>query len=136
MLRNTNIFDQGTLHSAGLDANLLNNLASVEQLQTKRKPGRPPKSLLPIQVSQSRTQYSLLQMLDPINFIVWNIRGASRIDSLRYLHKFCRDNHVQLVVLLEPIWQIEQLEAVRRHLHFDRAASFLGVKCGSFGTLT
>lgn len=71
-------------------------------------------------------------MLDPINLIVWKIRGASRVDSLRYLHELCHDNHVQLVVLLEPMSQVDQLEVVHRHLHLDHAASFLGGKVWFF----
>ncbi|XP_027098924.2 uncharacterized protein [Coffea arabica] len=59
---------------------------------------------------------------------VWNIRGASRKDSLRYLNKICKTNKIRLLVLLEPLSESPQLEVVRRFLGFDRALGALNNK--------
>lgn len=67
-------------------------------------------------------------MLDPINILVWNIRGASRRDSLRYLRKLCREYSVRLLLLIEPMSELAQLERVRRELHFEHAGSFINGK--------
>ena len=52
-------------------------------------------------------------MINPINTIVWNIRGASRRGSLRYLNKLCMVNSVRLLVLLKPMSEVAELEVVR-----------------------
>ena len=67
-------------------------------------------------------------MLNPISFIVWNLRGASRPDSIKYLHKLCVDNKLSLVFLLEPMSEVKQLDMVRRRLKLDHGASFLNGK--------
>nr|XP_027088507.1 uncharacterized protein LOC113709854 [Coffea arabica] len=64
--------------------------------------------------------------------VVWNIRGASRKDSLRYLHKICKANKIRILVLLEPLSDTPQLEVVRRFLGFDRAAVALNNKVWVF----
>lgn len=71
-------------------------------------------------------------MLDPLSFVVWNIRGASRADSLRYLGKICFGNSIHLVALLEPMSNIAQMEVVRRRLKFDNASAFLEGKIWIF----
>nr|XP_027077000.1 uncharacterized protein LOC113700749 [Coffea arabica] len=58
--------------------------------------------------------------------LVWNIRGASRRDSLSYLKKLCFDNKVRLLFLLEPMSAECQLEVVRRYLNFDFSALYIG----------
>ncbi|XP_027118540.1 uncharacterized protein [Coffea arabica] len=64
--------------------------------------------------------------------VVWNIRGASRKDSLRYLQKICKANALRFVVLLEPMSDTPQLEVVRRFLGFDKAAAALENKVWVF----
>mgnify|MGYP004719329899 CR=1 FL=1 len=71
-------------------------------------------------------------MLNPFKIVVWNIRGASRKDSLRYLHKICKANKIRILVLLEPLSDTPQLEVVRRFLGFDRAAVALNNKVWVF----
>lgn len=63
-------------------------------------------------------------MLDLINLLVWNIRGASHVDSLHYSCKLCTDNSVRLLVLLELMSELAQLEVVRRRLNFDHSFNF------------
>ena len=67
-------------------------------------------------------------MLNPISFIVWNIRGASHPDSIKYLHKLYLDHRISLIILLEPMSDLRQLEVVRRCLKLDHGASFLNGK--------
>ena len=74
-------------------------------------------------------------MLSPINFLVWNIRGASRMDSLRYLNKLCHDHLVRLLDLLELMCDIAQLDVVQHHLSFDNLASFVEGKIWVFGRM-
>ena len=64
-------------------------------------------------------------MLNPINLLSWNIKGASRTDSLCYLQKICYDNSVWLLALLEPMSNISQLEVVRHKLNFDHSTRFV-----------
>ncbi|XP_071939022.1 uncharacterized protein [Coffea arabica] len=64
--------------------------------------------------------------------LVWNIRWASRRDSLRYLKKLCYDNKVRLLFLLEPMSAECQLEVVRRFLNFDFSALYIGGKIWVF----
>ena len=71
-------------------------------------------------------------MLNPIKLVVWNIRGASRKDSLRYLKKICTHNKIRLLVLLEPMSDSPQLEVVRRFLGFDKAVGALHNKVWVF----
>ena len=71
-------------------------------------------------------------MLSPLNMLCWNIQGASRTDSIRYVGKLCRDNSVRLLVLLEPMSEVGQMEVVRRRLNFDNAASLIDRKIWLF----
>ena len=71
-------------------------------------------------------------MLDPINLLVWSIRGTSRADSLRYFGKLCHDNGIRLLILLEPMSSDAQWEVVRRRLRFDKSSSFLDRKIWFF----
>nr|XP_027101056.1 uncharacterized protein LOC113720378 [Coffea arabica] len=71
-------------------------------------------------------------MLNPIKFVVWNIRGASRRDSLRYLHNMCKSHKVRLLVLLEPLSDPPQMEVVRRSLGFDKVWGALNNKVWVF----
>ena len=71
-------------------------------------------------------------MINPINILCWNIRGASRADSLRYLGKICSDNSVRILALLEPMSEVSQLEIVRRRLKFESAASYVDGKVWIF----
>ena len=71
-------------------------------------------------------------MLSPFKSVVWNIRGASRKDSLRYLNKICKTNKIRLLVLLEPLSDTPQLEVVRRLLGFDSALGALNNKVWVF----
>ena len=64
-------------------------------------------------------------ILSPINFFVWNIRGASRIDSLRYLKKMVHDYDVKILVLLEPMLDDVILGFVQHFLKFQSASSFV-----------
>lgn len=64
-------------------------------------------------------------MLNPISLLVWNIRGASRSDSLRYLKKLCSENSIQILVLLEPMSDSGHIENVKRRLNFDHVACFV-----------
>ena len=57
-------------------------------------------------------------MLSPINHLVWNIRGASRMDSLRYLKNMVLDFNVKILVLLEPKSEVGQFEVVQNFLKF------------------
>ena len=47
------------------------------------------------------------------------------MDSLRYLRKIVCDNSIHLVVLLEPMLDVNQLVDVKRFLHFDKATAFV-----------
>ncbi|XP_071917045.1 uncharacterized protein [Coffea arabica] len=71
-------------------------------------------------------------MLDQINILVWNIRGASRRDSLRYLKRLCHENNVRLLILIEPMSLKGQLEVVRRYLNFDFSALYIDGKIWVF----
>lgn len=63
-------------------------------------------------------------MLGQINMMIWNIRGASRKDSIRHAEDLSRNNKVVLLVILEPFSPIDRLESVRFSLHFQLAKSF------------
>ena len=67
-------------------------------------------------------------MLDPINFVVWNIRGASKMDSLRYLKKMKFDFNVKILVLLEPMSNEGHLDFVKRFVGYKSVASFVDGK--------
>ena len=71
-------------------------------------------------------------MLNPIKFIVWNIRGASNRDSLRYIRCTCRSHNIRLLILLEPLANVPQLESVQLFLGFDFARSFVHNKIWVF----
>ena len=64
-------------------------------------------------------------MISRINILVWNVRGISRKDSQRYLHKLCVDNHIRLLVLIEPMTDASQLPSICRMLHFSKGCSVL-----------
>ncbi|XP_071909704.1 uncharacterized protein [Coffea arabica] len=98
------VFDQD-----GLEKVKQQEVAANDQPAATRKGGRSAKAIL----NQS---------------VVWNIRGASRRDSLRYLHKICKTNKIRLLVLLEPLSDTPQLEVVRRLLGFDSALGALNNK--------
>ena len=53
-------------------------------------------------------------MLGPVNFLVWNIRGTSKMDSLRYLKKMKVDFNVNVLILLEPMSDEGRLDFVKR----------------------
>ena len=55
-------------------------------------------------------------MISLINFLIWNIRGVSKKDSLRYLKKMKNDFNVKLLVLLEPMLKDGRLAFVKRFL--------------------
>lgn len=67
-------------------------------------------------------------MISPINFLIWNIRGASRRDSQRYLQRLCRDNNVWLLILLDPLLDVSVLGSLKTLLHFEQAQSFINDK--------
>lgn len=56
---------------------------------------------------------------------MWNIRGASRRDSLRHLSQICAENNVRFLVLIEPMSDVPQLLNVRQELRFDKAETFV-----------
>ena len=64
-------------------------------------------------------------MISRINILVWNVRGISRKDSQRYLHKLCVDNHIRLLVLIELMTDASQLLSICRMLHFSKGCSVL-----------
>ncbi|XP_071939796.1 uncharacterized protein [Coffea arabica] len=97
----------------GSDKAKQQEVAANGQPAARHKGGRPAKAIL----NQS---------------VVWNIRGASRKDSLRYLHKICKTNKIRLLVLLEPLSDTPQLEVVRRLLGFDSALGALNNKVWVF----
>ena len=67
-------------------------------------------------------------MLGPINFLVWNIQGASKIDSLQYLKKMKFDFNVKILVLLEPMADEGRLDFVKQFIGCQSAASFVNGK--------
>lgn len=71
-------------------------------------------------------------MINPINLLVWNVRGISRCDTQRYLHKITVNNSVKLLVLIEPLSDVAQLDAICRLFHFSHARSFLEEKIWIF----
>ena len=71
-------------------------------------------------------------MISPIKFLVWNIRGAARVDSQRYLHKLCIQNRVRLLVFLEPMANIDVLSLLGRKLNYSNTQSFLEGKIWIF----
>ena len=71
-------------------------------------------------------------MLNPIKFIVWNIRGASNKESLRHIRRTCRSNNIRLLILLEPLANVSHLESVQLFLGFDFARSFVHNKIWIF----
>mgnify|MGYP004716032537 CR=1 FL=1 len=64
-------------------------------------------------------------MISRINMLVWNIRGVSHKDSQQYLRKLCVDNHVGLLVLIEPMTDAIQLPLICRMQHFSKVFSVL-----------
>ena len=67
-------------------------------------------------------------MLDPINFLVWNIRGTSKMDSLRYLKKMKFDFNAKILVLLERMSDEGRLDFVKQFVGCKSAASFVDGK--------
>ena len=67
-------------------------------------------------------------ILGPINFLIWNIRGASKMDSLRYLKKMKFDFNEKILVLLERMSDEGQLDFVKRFVGCKSAASFVDGK--------
>lgn len=51
-------------------------------------------------------------MLNTINFIPWNINGASKKDTCHYICDLCRANNVRLLFLFEPMSNASFLDVV------------------------
>ena len=64
-------------------------------------------------------------MINSVSFLVWNVRGISSRDTQRFLNKLLVDNSIRLLVLIEPMTDVAQLDAICRILHFPYAKSFL-----------
>ena len=67
-------------------------------------------------------------MLGPINFLVWNIQGAAKMDSLQYLKKMKFDFNVKILVLLEPMSDEGRLDLVKQFVGCKSSASFVAGK--------
>ena len=69
--------------------------------------------------------FVLMLVLGPINFLVWNIQDASKMDSLWYLKKLKVDYNVKLLVLLEPMLEEGRLDYVKRLVGFTSTISLV-----------
>ena len=95
----------------------------TSKVRTSRERGVGPKANSLSWHLRLKLSISYGPMLNPISFIVWNLRGTSFPDSIKYLHKLCVDNKISLIFLLEPMSEAKQLEVVRRRLKLDHGAS-------------
>ena len=71
-------------------------------------------------------------MISPISFLFWNIRGAARADSQRYLHNLRTQNRIRLLALLEPMASPDTLSLLGRKLNYSNAQSFFDNKIWVF----
>mgnify|MGYP004720670295 CR=1 FL=1 len=71
-------------------------------------------------------------MINPINILVWNVWGASRAASQRFLHKMCSQHAVQMLVLPELMTDVAQLDVITCRLQFPNSQAFLDGKIWIF----